>query len=127
MAGLSHRPCNPQRHLLSACARRMHNPLSTNECARARRPVIDASAEPSLAILTVLSPRAGATRTSESGSRPQPPHAYFASPSANVRRFLLAGEGDVPPLTYEVLRRAEPDLTPAAHAARRRLTGLDRL
>ncbi len=24
-------------------------------------------------------------------------------------RFLLAGEGDVPPLTHEILRRAEPD------------------
>jgi hypothetical protein len=42
-----------------------------------------------------------------------PPHAYFEwserPPGSNVLRFLLAGEGDVPPLTHEVLRRAEPD------------------
>lgn len=42
-----------------------------------------------------------------------PPHAYFEwserAPGANVLRFLLAGEGDVPPLTHEILRRAEPD------------------
>jgi hypothetical protein len=44
---------------------------------------------------------------------PEPPHAYFEwserPPAANVLRFLLAGEGDVPPLTHEILRRAEPD------------------
>ena len=44
---------------------------------------------------------------------PTPPHAYFEwserPPAANVLRFLLAGEGDVPPLTHEILRRAEPD------------------
>lgn len=42
-----------------------------------------------------------------------PPHGYFEwsdrAPGANVLRFLLAGEGDVPPLTHEILRRAEPD------------------
>ena len=27
----------------------------------------------------------------------------------NALRFLFAGEGDVPPLTHEILRRAEPD------------------
>ncbi|TQJ52162.1 Na+/proline symporter [Phycicoccus sp. SLBN-51] len=44
---------------------------------------------------------------------PTPPHVYFEwserPPGANVLRFLLAGEGDVPPLTHEILRRAEPD------------------
>lgn len=30
-------------------------------------------------------------------------------PGENALRFLFAGEGDVPPLTHEVLRRAEPD------------------
>jgi hypothetical protein len=43
----------------------------------------------------------------------KPPHAYFEwsqkAPGQNVLRFLLAGEGDVPPLTHEILRRAEPD------------------
>jgi hypothetical protein len=42
-----------------------------------------------------------------------PPHAYFEwserAPGSNVLRFLLAGEGDVPPLTHEILRRAEPE------------------
>ncbi len=44
---------------------------------------------------------------------PQPPHAYFEwserAPGQNALRFLLAGEGDIPPLTHEILRRAEPD------------------
>jgi hypothetical protein len=44
---------------------------------------------------------------------PKPPHVYFEwserPPGSNVLRFLLAGEGDVPPLTHEILRRAEPD------------------
>jgi amino acid permease len=44
---------------------------------------------------------------------PVPPHAYFEwsekAPGANALRFLLAGEGDVPPLTHEILRRSEPD------------------
>ncbi len=43
----------------------------------------------------------------------QVPHVYFEwserSPGDNVLRFLLAGEGDIPPLTHEILRRAEPD------------------
>lgn len=42
-----------------------------------------------------------------------PPHVYFEwserAPGANALRFLLAGEGDIPPLTHEILRRAEPD------------------
>ncbi|WP_034386466.1 hypothetical protein [Deinococcus sp. YIM 77859] len=42
-----------------------------------------------------------------------PPHIYFEwsekGPAANALRFLLAGEGDIPPLTHEVLRRAEPE------------------
>ncbi|MDO7867154.1 amino acid transporter [Nocardioides jiangxiensis] len=43
----------------------------------------------------------------------QVPHVYFEwserSPGENVMRFLLAGEGDIPPLTHEILRKAEPD------------------
>ena len=42
-----------------------------------------------------------------------PPHIYFEwsekGPAANALRFLLAGEGDIPPLTHEVLRVAERD------------------
>jgi hypothetical protein len=42
-----------------------------------------------------------------------PSHIYFEwsekGPGENALRFLFAGEGDVPPLTHEVLRRAEPD------------------
>ena len=51
-----------------------------------------------------------------------PPQIYFqwseASPAAAAIRFLIAGEGDVPPLTHEILRRAEPDLDrrPIVHA-----------
>jgi hypothetical protein len=44
---------------------------------------------------------------------PAPPHAYFEwsqkGPGVNALRFLLAGEGDIPPLTHEILRLAEPD------------------
>ena len=43
-----------------------------------------------------------------------PPHVYFEwsekGPAQNALRFLLAGEGDIPPLTHEVLRVAEPDV-----------------
>ena len=54
---------------------------------------------------------------------PMPPHAYFAwsetGPGVNALRFLLAGEGDVPPLTHEVLRLAESDedRRPQVHVA----------
>jgi hypothetical protein len=41
------------------------------------------------------------------------PHVYFAwmegNPVLHAFRYLLSGDGDVPPLTREVLRRAEPD------------------
>jgi hypothetical protein len=53
---------------------------------------------------------------------PVPPHVYFEwserPPALNALRFLLAGEGDIPPLTHEVLRRAEPDPArrPQVHA-----------
>ncbi|MEO7070366.1 MAG: amino acid transporter [Nostocoides sp.] len=44
---------------------------------------------------------------------PVPPHAYFEwserAPGENALRFLVGGEGDIPPLTHEILRRAEPD------------------
>lgn len=44
---------------------------------------------------------------------PEPPHAYFEwserDPMDNVLRFLSGGEGDIPPLTHEILRIAEPD------------------
>ena len=52
---------------------------------------------------------------------PEPPHAYFEwserRPGENMLRFLLAGEGDIPPLTHEILRRAVPDerLRPRVH------------
>ena len=50
-----------------------------------------------------------------------PPHIYFEwsekGPGQNALRFLFAGEGDVPPLTHEILRRAvpDPDLRPCVH------------
>jgi hypothetical protein len=41
------------------------------------------------------------------------PHIYFAwmegNPVPHAFRYLLSGDGDIPPLTREVLRRAEPD------------------
>jgi hypothetical protein len=44
-----------------------------------------------------------------------PPHVYFEwsekAPAENALRFLFAGEGDVPALTHEILRKAEPDAT----------------
>ena len=51
----------------------------------------------------------------------RPPHVYFEwserDPAQNALRFLLAGEGDIPPVTHEILRRAEPDpvLRPQVH------------
>ena len=43
-----------------------------------------------------------------------PSHAYFEwserGPGQNALRFLFAGEGDIPPLTHEILRRAVPDV-----------------
>jgi hypothetical protein len=43
----------------------------------------------------------------------QVPHAYVewteGNPVGNLFRFLFLGEGDVAPLTHEVLRRAIPD------------------
>jgi hypothetical protein len=41
------------------------------------------------------------------------PHVYFAWTEGNpfyaLFRYLISGEGDVPPVTREILRRAEPD------------------
>jgi len=51
------------------------------------------------------------------------PHAYFkwheGNPVGNVFRFLFFGEGDVAPVTHEVLRRAVPDAThrPVIHVS----------
>ena len=51
------------------------------------------------------------------------PHAYFAwgegKPLEEVLAYLLMGEGDVPPVTHEVLRAAEPDpeRRPVVHVA----------
>ena len=43
----------------------------------------------------------------------QVPHVYFEwsdrPPAQNVFRFLISGEGDIPPLTHEILRKAEPN------------------
>jgi hypothetical protein len=53
----------------------------------------------------------------------QIPHSYFAwseaGPVSQVLRYLLFGEGDVPPVTHEVLRRSEPDRDrrPVIHVA----------
>jgi hypothetical protein len=51
------------------------------------------------------------------------PHVYFSwsetPPLTQVFRFLLFGEGDVPPVTHEVLRanESDPDRRPVCHVA----------
>ncbi|HET7767466.1 MAG TPA: amino acid transporter [Chloroflexota bacterium] len=51
----------------------------------------------------------------------QVPHVYFSWGEANplllLLRFLIFGEGDIPPVTREILRQAEPDpeRRPAVH------------
>jgi len=53
----------------------------------------------------------------------QVPHVYFkwteGNPMGNLVRFLLLGEGNVAPITQEVLRRAIPDLKhrPVVHVS----------
>ncbi len=55
-----------------------------------------------------------------SGKRP---HAYFnwgeRGPGAYLMKFLFSGEGDIAPLTREILRRCEsdPEMRPVIHAA----------
>jgi len=50
------------------------------------------------------------------------PHIYFewteGSPVANIVRYLIFGQGEVAPVTREILRQAEPDRGPPSRARR---------
>ena len=92
--------------------------VTTSDCAgdrAARGAARDGTSVPNVLAAVLLSVR---------DQMSEPPHVYFewseSGPAQNALRFLFGGEGDVPPLTHEVLRRAEPepdpDQRPMTHA-----------
>ena len=87
------------RHVRRALQREGHDPTAPSLTGLGERSHL---ASPEVTLTTHVRDVAGVT-----------PHIYFAwtegNPALQFLRFLLFGQGEVAPVTREVLRRAEPD------------------
>lgn len=114
-------PCGAHRAFTHVSHRAGPSRSSERRCARGRsgylRGAAKGSAGGSHRVLRATGPSVpnvlAAVLLAVSEQDDMPSHIYFEwserAPGQNALRSLFAGEGDVPPLTHEILRRAEPD------------------